>query len=131
MSSTESKFRFNGYQILKSLIEIRDPRGISDNLDISFKKSSGINESERKYKLELEVSIEDENKLLVIKILCNGFFEFEKDITDEERHIFFNTSAPAILFPYIRAYISTLTSLSGIKPLILPTINLSKGAVKR
>ena len=38
---------------------------------------------------------------------------------------YFYTNAPAILFPYIRAYISTLTNLSGYKPINLPTLNLT------
>ena len=33
-------------------------------------------------------------------------------------------NAPAILFPYIRAYISNITALGGIAPIILPTLNL-------
>ncbi|MDY4753237.1 MAG: protein-export chaperone SecB [Prevotella sp.] len=33
-------------------------------------------------------------------------------------------NAPAIIFPYIRAYVSTLTSLSGIPTIIMPTINM-------
>ena len=62
----------------------------------------------------------------IIELKSEGYFEFEKNITDDERKVFFNMSAPAILFPYIRAYISALTSLSGINPVILPTLNLSK-----
>lgn len=129
MSNNTAKFRFSGYQILKSNIDIKDPDNINDNLDIKFKKSSGINEVDNKYKLDIDVIIEDEDKNLFVEVICNGFFEFDKNITDKEKDIFFNTSAPAILFPYLRAYISTLTTLSGMKPIILPTINLSKGAV--
>ena len=60
-----------------------------------------------------------------IEVHAEGYFEFEQDITEVEKGIFFKTSAPAILFPYIRAYISTLSSLSGVAPVILPTLNLS------
>lgn len=128
-NSNKSKFRFIGYQILKSSIEISDPRNVSDSLNINFRKSSGVNHSENKYKLDLNIAIDDDNKALLIDVLCHGFFEFDRDISAEDQNTFFNTSAPAILFPYIRAYITTLTSLSGIKPLILPTINLTQGAV--
>lgn len=38
---------------------------------------------------------------------------------------YFAVNAPAILFPYIRAYISLLTSLSGVGTVLLPTLNLS------
>ena len=35
-------------------------------------------------------------------------------------------NAPAIIFPYVRAYISALTGLSGISPIILPTLNMER-----
>lgn len=40
--------------------------------------------------------------------------------------MFFYTNAPALLFPYIRAYISTLTNLSGFEPINLPTLNMTQ-----
>lgn len=131
MTNNIAKFRFSGYQILKSNISINDPSKISENLEIKFKRSSGVIEEELKYKLDLEVIIEDDNKSLLIEVISNGFFEFDKGITEEEKAVFFNTSAPAILFPYLRAYISTLTTLSGIQTVILPTVNLSSGAVHK
>ena len=69
-------------------------------------------------------SIEDENNSLNIKIETIGLFEFDSDI-ENYKNVFFSQNAPAILFPYVRAYISTLTSLAGIPPVILPTLNLS------
>lgn len=32
----------------------------------------------------------------------------------------------AILFPYLRSFITTLTSNAGIPPLVLPTLNIQK-----
>lgn len=71
------------------------------------------------------MTINDKNDSLKIFLNIEGQFEFDKDLTDPVKESFFNVNAPAILFPYVRAYISTLTALSGINPIILPTINLS------
>ena len=38
---------------------------------------------------------------------------------------FIGLNAPAILFPYLRAYVSNITALSGMQPIIMPTLNLS------
>ena len=46
-----------------------------------------------------------------------------KDSDKLSRFLYLN--APAIMFPYLRAYISSLTALSGINPITLPTLNLS------
>ena len=74
----------------------------------------------------MAANITDENKALVIKIKALGFFEFDSDLKPNDKDAFFRTSAPAILFPYVRAYITTLSSLSGVKPVILPTLNMSQ-----
>ena len=55
-----------------------------------------------------------------------GHFE-TKDVKLNDETIdtnpLFKNSAPAILFPYIRAFISNFTLNAGFRPLILPAIN--------
>lgn len=60
-----------------------------------------------------------------IKVVVIGLFEFDRDVDEKLKSTFFNSSAPAILFPYVRAYVTTLTGLSGVNPVILPTLNLA------
>lgn len=58
-----------------------------------------------------------------IAVVAFGFFEFEETFADEQlRKNFVNTNAPAIMFPYVRSFITTLTSNlgSGIVPLVMP-----------
>jgi preprotein translocase subunit SecB len=125
MAEEIAKFRFMGHQIIKSLIEIKDASNIDKELEIEIQRSEGVNDEECQYKTDLEIRIKDSNSALNIEIFVIGYFEFNKDISEKEKDIFFNINAPAILFPYIRAFISTLTVLSGISPITLPTINLA------
>jgi preprotein translocase subunit SecB len=60
-----------------------------------------------------------------VTIECNAIFEFSGLISFEEVPPFFYTNSIAILFPYIRAFISTVTLQSNNIPVILPTMNLS------
>ena len=124
-----AKFRFVGYRITNSSISFKESVEISKETDIEFMQSRGVNQKENKFRLILEVNIKDKNESLLINVICNGYFEFDKDLPEEEMSIFFNTSAPAILFPYLRAYVSTLTALAGIPPVTLPTVNLSGGVL--
>ncbi|MFT4071618.1 MAG: protein-export chaperone SecB [Dysgonamonadaceae bacterium] len=124
-----ARFRFKKYQIVKASIEFKNLSDISGELEISIKKSEAINLEDNKFRLTFDVCVSNKDKSLIINVLCLGYFDFEKDITEDEKKVFFNTSAPAILFPYIRAYISTLTTLGGIKSITLPTVNLTSGAV--
>ena len=76
-------------------------------------------------KLELTVMVSDEKKMVDINVKANGIFEYDKDIDEKTKESFFTLNAPAILFPYVRAYVSSLTALSGMPPITLPTINLA------
>ena len=50
----------------------------------------------------------------------------KEDVTDEfKKSPFIEINAPAIAFPYIRAYISNLTTQSGLFTVTLPTFNLT------
>ena len=126
MAEQIAKFRFTGYKIGESHIVTNLEEEISQNLNVEFEQTVGVNEEGHNMRLEMTANINDENKALNIKVKAQGFFEFESDLKPEEKDIFFRTSAPAILFPYIRAYITTLSSLSGVKPVILPTLNMSQ-----
>lgn len=119
----ESRFQFKGFKITRSLIE-RKSDNSSKKISLEFSPKGIINESKANFQLELEVKIEDENKSFLIDILALANYSFENgaaNISD-----LFYVNAPALLFPYIRAYISTLTNLSGFEAINLPTLNLTK-----
>ncbi len=126
MAEQIAKFRFNGYKIVESHITMNPEKGVSQNLNVEFEQTIGVKEKEHNMRLEMTTNIHDENNALTIQIKAQGFFEFESDLKPNEKDIFFRTSAPAILFPYVRAYITTLSALSGVKPVILPTLNMSQ-----
>lgn len=82
------------------------------------------------YTLEFGVSVTNEEGTLSINLTVRGFFEFDKSLPEKSKEVFFTSSAPAIVFPYLRAHVSALTALSGIDPVILPTLNFSESLRK-
>lgn len=70
------------------------------------------NAVENNYPFSLNVSIE-------------GKFEVQ-GASEEEREYLVNNNAVAILFPYVRALISTYTANANVPPLILPPVNVLK-----
>lgn len=125
MASEQTRFKFKGYRIIKSDMRIAPAGEIEQKLNVTF---SGVkdNISGSLYTLDLGVSITNEDKSIEIEFEMRGFFEFSNELTEPEKAMFFTGSAPAIMFPYLRAYISTMTSISGIEPIILPTINFAE-----
>lgn len=60
-----------------------------------------------------------------ISIRCIAFFKFEDNISFEQIPDYFYTNSIAILFPFVRAFVSSITLQANIlPPIILPTWNL-------
>ena len=126
MAEKVAQFRFVNYRITESAIQIDPEREPNDELEVNFEQTIGVHETENRMRLLLNTTITDKDSVLSMAVKAEGFFEFDSELDEEMKDDFFNTNAPAILFPYIRAYISTLSTLSGLKPIILPTLNLSQ-----
>lgn len=122
--SKTSKFQFKNYKIIKSHFDIKGDNP-SNTIDLKFDPRGIINKDNSCFKLQLGVFIEDENKSFFIEIIIVADFYFDSDIIPEHLNQYFYINAPALLFPYVRAYISTLTTLSGINAINLPTLNLT------
>ena len=75
---------------------------------VKFIQEQGLENSiENNYPFELEIEI-------------TGFFTTTGDAVDR-----FKANAIAIMYPYVRAIVSTYTALANIPPLILPAINVN------
>jgi len=117
----KSSFQFKGYKINRSLIEIKDAE--SDQLTVNFEPSGVLNNEKNVFLLNLKVNIFDKEKKINIEVEVEGEYSFKNE--DDNLKNFLYLNAPALLFPYIRSYITALTALSGVPPITLPTMNLS------
>lgn len=126
MKKQEAQFRFIDFKVIKSIYQIDVPKfKQGGKLDVNFKFPAELDYAQgQPIAFPMEVLIENEDKSLRIQVGIIGVFESDVDITKEKS--FIEVSAPAILFPYIRAYVSNLTSMSGIQPILLPTYNMTK-----
>ena len=124
METHISKFQFKGYRINRSLIEL-DENSNFENLKIAFAVSGLAKRTENLFILNLSVKIKNNENNLNIEVDTIANFLFERVENIEDISGFFYNNSSAILFPYIRAYISTLTNLSGNRSITLPTMNLT------
>ena len=92
-------------------------------LTFNFRNVTKINEEKNKMEISLSTDIfkdiEDAPFNMSVEIV--GFFELEGigDISHYE------ANAIAIMYPYLRAIISTYTSSANVMPIILPAININ------
>jgi len=99
-------------------------------------KRQDIENEEGKAEFSFNTSFEKDNFFIIfslnlmsheknnIKILYKSIFEADEEITDsfkESKFPFIN--APAIAYPFLRAYLSTITINSGFLPIMLPSVN--------
>ncbi len=58
-----------------------------------------------------------------------ALFKSNGDVDEEfKKSDFVQLNAPAIAFPYLRSFITTVTTNAGFMPVILPSINISKNS---
>lgn len=121
----KSAFTFEKYSILRSVIN-RKSDETPKSLQIGFEPKGTHFKDDGRFELSLKVRIEDEGKNLQIEVDTIATYVLEGEVSDKMLNTFFYINAPAILFPYIRAYIAALTTLSGMAPINLPTLNLTQ-----
>lgn len=99
----------------------------SDDLKLSFDTSGVFNNETSTYELVFLTKVfnDDDIDNAFLSIQCKGTFKFEEVASFEEIPDFFYRNSIAILFPYVRAYVSLITTQANVKGIILPTLNLS------
>ena len=106
-----------------SLLNKRNQRK-ENSLGLRFRKLFS-NKNKFTFKIIFNLIINDREFDLNIEAMFN--FETDEEITEEFKNSHFpNINAPAIAYPYLRAYVSNLTLQSGVTPVMLPTINFVK-----
>ncbi len=97
--------------------------------DIKRKKKFSLNvgnvfynDNPKSFAVIFKVNLENPEFDLIIN--ASYRFEAENEITEVfKKSDFPNVNAPAIAFPFLRAYISNFTLQSGFEPSILPSLN--------
>lgn len=120
----KSSFNFEGFKIIRSLFNRKEGK-LGKNFQINFQPSGIHDLSENRFQLNLKTLIVNDSELLRIEVDALATYKIIGDNSPETLKNFFYLNAPAILFPYIRAYVSALSTLSGLAPVTLPTLNLS------
>lgn len=123
----KASFSFKGYQVKSfSYTEPVNPKIDSLSIDFdpsgTFYKSSGIFEVKFNFKAFLT---EGETNFDVITASLYTEFQFEGNLNLSDVPPYFYRNSIAIVFPYLRAFISNLTLQANVKPIILPILNLS------
>ena len=75
---------------------------------------------ENQYEITLAVRLKEKNDQINVYVKSKAHF-----ITQQENTPLIEKNTIAIMFPYIRSHISTITSQPGMMPIVLPPINIA------
>lgn len=124
----QARFRFESYNILDFSFNSSNYGG-EDDISLKIDPTGVFYVKERKYLLEIQFcAFRKENSIENSFVSCRlqAEYIFSEQVTNlEDVPAYFYANSIAIVFPYLRAFISSLTIQANLKPLILPTMNLT------
>lgn len=121
----KASFSIEKYYFDKVIIDLE--YRTSDKLSVKFNPSGVFNKKDSTYNLTFDFvafsSDEDDAKPFVY-MRCIGIFKLNNVTSLSEIPSYFYRNSVALLFPYLRAYVSMVTNQANINSLMLPTMNL-------
>jgi len=121
--SKQTKLTFHGVDILNVIFNAFSPPQEALNIDVNcVPKVFYPLDNKNIFRIIMDIDLKDE-RYFDLKVRAVGNFELDSELTEELRKHFVNSNAPAIMFPYIRSFISTLTANLGnvVGSVIIPT----------
>ncbi|MCF8451338.1 MAG: hypothetical protein K9G49_15805 [Taibaiella sp.] len=126
IAPTNTAFSFVDYKL--SALKFDMPDYELDGLDVDFSPSGVFIKDQSTFILRIDFAafhVENSSRKDVLTTTLLATFKFAE--VKELEHIpdFFYVNSVAIVFPYLRAFISTLTILGNINLIVLPLYNLT------
>jgi preprotein translocase subunit SecB len=113
--STQIQLKFHGVDFPVINLNSETPFSKNEGNEISITIVPKVFFPEQEptcFKIIQEVTLTSENYFNLF-LLSIGTFEINENLDSSLKKTFVNVNAPAIMFPYIRAFISTLTTNIG------------------
>ena len=77
-------------------------------------------QSEDQYEITLAVRLKEKNNQINVYVKSKAHFT-----TQQENTNLIEKNTIAIIFPYVRSHISSITSQPGMMPIVLPPMNIA------
>ena len=132
-NSLDYGLRFHNFEVKKIIFDrIENQKDFKCTVNIELnvrdifskvKKVEKIKKSFFQTVFIVSITSTNQKKYLNLQVEVSGLFELFGEIEEQIVENFKNLSAPSIVYPFIRAFISNLTLQAGINPINIPTVN--------
>ncbi len=131
MIANQPILKFLGHEISRVVFD--KPLNFSHGeFEINFEHLNHVNnENQNFFSAEIIVNIKSKSVEFNFQIQSVGFFEIIGEANKLVYDNFLNISAPTILYPFIRAFVSNFSLQSGMNPILIPTINFGNRNQKK
>lgn len=120
----EAAFSLSNYKILEFYYKENDFQ--LDGVSIGFDPTGKYLIKEKKFIVNFGFfAFMEQQENPILKVVMEATFKFKNELKFEELPDYFYRNSIAIVFPYLRAFVTTLTVLGNSHPLILPVLNLT------
>lgn len=122
------KAAFSLETIVFNQVFIDSDKYTGEKFKIDFNASGIYFKSDNKYELNLifkALHDESDKDNFFVRVNCKAFFVFNTDTIELGIPDYFYSNSIAIVYPFIRSFISSLTLQANVKLILLPTMNLS------
>ncbi|MBZ0242073.1 MAG: protein-export chaperone SecB [Bacteroidales bacterium] len=101
---------------------------IPEGLEVKIGYSNLYNEDDTThFTVNLELILNSPDNTFMLQVKSMALFQTQSPIDEAFKNSsFVSVNAPAIAFPFLRSFITTLTSNAGVKPVILPAFNFNQ-----
>lgn len=118
-------FSFKDYQFTEAHLNMALLPDHAEEITPRFGVAGRYDKSSGNYALELKFEALTSTGEACVQVVCTANYQFGEPIDLDHIPSFFFANAIAIVFPYIRAFVSTLTLQANFQPFVLPTMNLT------
>jgi preprotein translocase subunit SecB len=122
---TESSFQFLGFRVSELRFSASDSLGKQKeelNQHVHVERAFDPNQK-RLVQINLTVTIKTKSENLDLFLKLKGLFKGADDMDEDTFQKLSESNAPAILYPFARAILASLTAQSNIPQIILPVAN--------
>lgn len=121
-----ASFTLKGFRFPKALIDLTNIKAEDNEFRMDIFPRGKY--SAKKHEFELKFSFIaklNNSESPAISVDCEGLFVFTDELPLDEIPDYFFPNSIAIIFPYVRAFVSTLSLQANYRPIVIPTMNLS------
>ena len=117
-SKYESHLRLEKIEIVESNFRKKDES--IEHLELGVQVERSLKKiSDKVFEVLLETTVSDEDEKVFVNVKGKAIFS-----TEQENMDILEKNMIAIMFPYIRSYISIITTQPGMNPIVLPAMNI-------